>query len=144
MNCEQHRTCPVIEMKTLLHDMVDWLEECYFRQGPSGSVFEEHIEPVLVVKAQVAFQWAAACDQPVELFTTTIDPKPLLAAVVLWQCRIPLESVYAGDLDDDAFERLTRCVSRISRCKLRIVQAFPPPTVARGAFFGGPLFAVFA
>ena len=69
-------------MKALLREMIDWLETCHFLRGPCGSVFEEHIEPVLVAKAEVALEWATACDHPVELFTSTIDPRPLLAAVV--------------------------------------------------------------
>ena len=77
-----------------------------------------------------------------ELFTTTIDPKPLLAALVLGRARVNVESVFQGELDDDDFERLARSVSDISRSGLILVQDFPPAAVARTAFFGGPLFAV--
>jgi hypothetical protein len=129
-------------MKLLLHAFVDWLECCDLNCGPCGSPFEEPVDPVLLMKAETALDWARASGKSVELFTTTIDPKPLLAALVLGRARVNVESVFQGELDDDDFERLASSVSDISRSGLILVQDYPPAAVARTCFFGGPLFAV--
>lgn len=129
-------------MRSLLHELIDWIERCHIRRGPRGSPFETQVEPALAAKVEVAYDWARLSGKPVEMYTTTIDPRPLLAGLVLRRSCIDIESVIAGDLDDAAFERLTRCVSEISRSNFRLVQAHPTQDLARRCFFGGPLFAL--
>jgi hypothetical protein len=130
-------------MKPLLLEFVNWLESCYRRPGPCGSPFEAQLEPALVAKAEIALAWALASQKPVELFTTTIDPKPLLASLILQRTQVDLESVFSGELEDSAFPRLTGCLMQIAKSQFRLIPGHPPANLAQSAFFGGPLFAVF-
>lgn len=130
-------------MKPLLSDFVGWLESCYHRCAPSGSPFEAQVEPALVAKAGIALDWALASRKPVELYTTTIDPRPLLAAVTLQRSQVNIERVFRGKLEDRDFPRLTGCLGRIAKSQFRLIPGDPPANLAPSAFFGGPLFAVF-
>jgi hypothetical protein len=132
----------LLEMKSLLLEFVDWLENCHFRRAPCGSPFEDQIAPVLLMKAEIALNWARTSHVPVELFTTTVSAMALLAGLVSNKSRLSVESVFRGELDDGAFERLTTCLSEIRRSGLILLEGCPPPAVARTCFFGGPLFGV--
>jgi hypothetical protein len=144
MDTERHKTGSGIVMKALLREMVDWIEACHLQRAPCGSPFEDQVEPALLIKTELALDSARASDWPVELFTTKIDPKALLAGLVLRRSQVGIEKVFRGDLDDDAFERLTQCVFEISHSQLRLVEGWPPASKLPMAFFGGPVYALFA
>jgi hypothetical protein len=130
-------------IRPLLREFVDWLESCYVRRGPCGSPFEAQVEPALVAKTGIALDRALVCQKPVELFTTTINPKPLIAALILQRSGVDLESVFRDELEDRAFPRLIGCLVQIAKSQFRLIPGPPPAAVAQSAFFGGPLFAVF-
>ena len=109
-------------MKSLLLEFVGWLEDRHFRRAPCGSPFEEQIAPVVLMKAEIAPNWARTSHEPVELFTTTVSARALLAGLVFRRSQVSVESVFQGELDDSAFERLTRCVSEISRSRLLLLE----------------------
>lgn len=121
--------------------MIDWMERCHVERAPCGSPFEELVPPAIAAKIEVAYDWAKWSGRPVDLYTTTIDQRPLLAGLMLRRAQIDIERVIAGDLDENAFERLTLCISEISRSKFKLVQAHPTQDVAGQCFFGGPIFA---
>ncbi len=97
----------------------------------------------MVIKAGIALDWAVASRKPVQVYTSTLDPRPLLAALILEKARVDLERFYRGEVDDSAFPRLTECVGKIAKSHFQLVPGEPPEAVAQSAFFGGPLFAVF-
>jgi hypothetical protein len=127
-------------MKPLLSEFIVWVEACHFRRSRYGSSFEAQAEPALVAKAEVALNWALYSRNAVELYTTTLEPKPLLASLILQRARVGFEAVVRGELEDSAFPRLTGW--RIARSQFRLIPGDPPAAVAKSAFFGGPLFAV--
>ena len=130
-------------MKALLHELIDWLEACHLRCGPCGSPFEAQVESVLVAKASVALDWALASRKPVRVYTSALDPKPLLAAVISERARVDLEAFYRHELEDTAFPKLVGCIGQIAKSEFRLITGCPPEAVAKVAFFNGPLFAVF-
>jgi hypothetical protein len=130
-------------MKPLLQEFIDWLETCYRQRAPCGSPFEAQVEPALAAKAGIALDWAMASHEAVELFTTTIDPRPLLAALILHKSGVDLESVFRGELEDRTFPWLTGCLVQIAKSQFRLIPGHPPADSVEVAFFGGPLYAVF-
>jgi hypothetical protein len=113
-------------MKPLLHEMIDWLETCHVLRSRCGSPFEAEVEPALVAKTGVALDWALSSHNPVEVYATTLDPKPLQAALILERARVDLEAFYRGELDDSAFPKLTGCIARIARSQFQLLPGHPP------------------
>jgi hypothetical protein len=119
-----------------LRELVHWLEQAHVHGGPCGSAFELPVPPELTIKAEAALTWTLATGQPVELFTTTVSARALLAALVLRRSLVSFQRVFQNELDDDDFGRLTHCVAQIRRSGLELVEG-PPPEAARGAAFLG-------
>lgn len=129
-------------MKRLLLQFVSWLEQVYFQRCPCGSEFEHQLSPVVVIKAEVALEWALASRRPVTLFTSTVSAGTVVAALVLRRAQVSIDNVFKGDLDDNSFDRLTRCLAAISQSGLRLVEGEPPAAMRRATFFNGPVFAI--
>ena len=128
-------------MKPQLVKFIEWLEQVY-RRGPCGSAFEQPVPPVLVIKAEAMLQWALSTGRPVELFTTNVSAKALLAGLIFRRSRVAADIAIQGKMDDGDFERLTRCLYEIRHSGFKLVEGPPPPVKRAGAFLGGPLFAV--
>ncbi len=129
-------------MKTLLSQLINWMERTHFQRARCGSPFEEPVSPILGIRAEAALTWALATRKPLTLFITTFRAEALLAALVLRRSGVTFQQILNGDLHDDDFGRLTRCVAEISRSRLKIVEGEPPAAMRKAAFFGGPLFAI--
>jgi hypothetical protein len=99
-------------MKILLRELVNWMECCDLRRSPCGSPFEEPVDPVQVMRAEVALDWSRG-GQRVDLFTTTINPKSLIAALVFRRANVNVESVFRSGLDDSEVDQLAACLSEI-------------------------------
>ena len=123
-----------------LKELVNWLEQVHFQGGPCGAAFEQNVSPVLVTKSMAMLEWALSTGRQVELFTTTVSARALLSSLVLRRSRVSLQNIL--DLDDAAFDRLTKCLAEILGSGLELVEGPPPEALRGAAFLGGPLFAV--
>ncbi len=125
-----------------LHELVNWLQQIHNAGRPCGAVFETPVSPVFVMKAEAALTWALATRAPVTVYTGELATRGVLACLVLRRAHLGVENFFQGNLEDDDFERLTRCLAEIRRSGLELEEG-PPPASERGAaFLGGPLFAV--
>ncbi len=125
-----------------LKALVNWLEQIHNAGGPSDSLFETPVSSVFVMKTEAALTWALATGLPVTVYTGDIAAPGVLACLALRRAHLGVEDFFQGNLEDDDFERLTRCLAEIRRSGLELEEG-PPPVSAKGAaFLGGPLFAV--
>jgi O-acetyl-ADP-ribose deacetylase (regulator of RNase III) len=129
-------------MKDLLRDLVTWMETCHLQRAPCRSPFEAQVEPVLLMQAEMVLNWARTTDRPVELFTASVSDRSLLAGLVFRRSQVAVERVFQGELEDDDFERLARCVCDIRHSQLTLMPGWPSAAKLPMAFFGGPLYAV--
>jgi hypothetical protein len=113
-------------MKSLLIEFVDWAETAHFQGGGCGSVFEQPVSPHALAWADRALELALSSGRPVVLFTRTAPAQSVVAGLVFHRAGVNIENVYNGDLDDDAFDRLTTWLSRIKTARLVFEQGFPP------------------
>jgi hypothetical protein len=131
-------------MKPLLMHFINWLEDVDSQRGPCDSAFEQKVPSALVIQAEAMLQWALSTGRPVELFTTDISAKALLAGLIFRRSRVAAETAMQGKMDDGDFERLTRCIYEISHSGFKLVEGPPPAAMRAGAFLAGPLFAILA